>query len=113
MIEGLPTNSPVILNLINPKEKVWGILLSLSNVGITLRGINLDTFDDWIRQVARGGDEQTVDLVTMFIPIFRLERLFLDEPVGSVPSYSDYFEQVVGMSLRQYLRLPEEAVVNR
>ena len=111
MIEGLPNNSLVIVNLINPKEKVWGVLLSLSNVGLTLRGINLDTFDDWIRQVARGGDEQTVDLVTMFIPLLRLERLFLDEPVGSVPSYTDYFEQVVGMPLRRYLRLPEEVGV--
>lgn len=110
MIEGLPTNSFVILHLITPKEKVWGVLLSLSNVGVTLRGINLDTFDDWIRQVARGGDEQPVDLVTMFIPLFRLERLFLDEPVGSVPSYADYFEQVVGMPLRRYLRLDEVGV---
>ena len=106
MVEGIPTHSLVILNLISPKEKVWGVLLSLSNVGITVRGINLDTFDDWIRQVARGGEE-TVDLVTMFIPLFRLERMFVDEPVGSVPSYADYFEQVVGMPLRQYLRLPE------
>jgi hypothetical protein len=113
MIEGLPTHSCVILNLINPKEKVWGVLLSLSNVGVTLRGINLDTFDDWIRQVARGGDEQTVDLVTMFVPLFRLERLFLDEQVGSVPSYTDYFEQVVGMPLRRYLALPEDIGAKR
>jgi hypothetical protein len=113
MMEGIPEHSPVILNLINPKEKVWGVLVSLSSVGLTLRGINLDTFDDWVRQVARGGDEQTVDLVTMFVPLFRLERLFLDEPVGSVPSYSDYFEQVVGMPLRRYLRLPEEVGIKR
>lgn len=113
MTEGIPDNSLVILNLINPKEKVWGVLLSLSTVGITLRGINLDTFDDWVRQVARGGEEQTVDLVTMFVPLFRLERMFLDENVGSVPSYADYFEQVVGMPLRRYLRLPEEAVAPR
>ena len=113
MIEGLPDHAPVIVNLINPREKVWGVLVAMSNVGVTLRGINLDTFDDWIRQVARGGEEQTVDLVTMFVPLFRVERLFLDEPVGSVPSYSDYFEQVVGMPLRQYLRLPDEAGVKR
>lgn len=113
MVEALPTHSLVIANLINPKEKVWGVLLSLSPVGVTLRGINLDTFDDWIRQVARGGEEQTVDLVTMFIPLFRLERMFVDEPVGSVPSYTDYFEQVVGMPLRQYLRLPEGVGVTR
>ena len=106
MIEGLPVHSLVILNLINPKEKFWGVLMSLSAVGVTLRGISIDAFNEWVLQLARGG-EQDLDLVTMFVPLFRVERMFLDEPVGSVQSYSDYFHQVVGKSPEEYLGIAD------
>lgn len=92
----------VILNLVNPKEKFWGVLRSMSTVGVTLRGINIESFEDWVRQIGRGED-QTLDLVTMFVPLFRVERIFLDEPVGPVPSYSQLFTEVVGMSPAKYL----------
>lgn len=105
MIEGLPPNALVILNLVNPKEKFWGVLLSISAVGITLRGISLESFNEWVLQVARKDDESSLDLVTMFVPLFRVERLFLDEAVGSVKSYADYFEEMVGVSPGQYLSL--------
>jgi hypothetical protein len=95
MIEGFEPSSLVIVNLINPKEKFLGTLRALSPAGLTIRAINLDTFDDWMRQIARG-DEAEIAPVTMFVPLFRLERLFLDEPSGALPSYAQLFEQVVG-----------------
>lgn len=106
MIEGLPENAIVIVNLVNPKEKFWGVLRSLSGAGLTIRGINLDSFQDWVAQIAHR-DETSLDLVTMFLPLFRLERLFVDEAVGAVKSYSDYFEDVVGMRPEEYLGLSE------
>jgi hypothetical protein len=109
-VEGFPPGAIVIVNLVNPKEKFWGILKSLSPVGMTIRGINLDSFEDWIRQLARGAEEdQTLDLVTMFVPLFRLERLFLDEPVGAVKSYSEVFQDVVGKAPQHYLELEERS----
>lgn len=102
MIEGLPQNAVVIVNLVNPKEKFWGVLLSMSAAGLTLRCINLDSFEDWVRQIA-SREETSIDLVTMFFPLFRLERLFLDEPVGAIPSYSEHFAEVVGMTAEKYL----------
>ena len=75
MIEGLPRNAIVIVNLVNPKEKFWGVLLSVSAAGLTLRGINLDSFEDWVRQIV-ARDETSIDLVTMFFPLFRLEKMF-------------------------------------
>jgi hypothetical protein len=105
-LEGFERGAIVIVNLVNPKEKFWGVLRSLSPVGLTIRGINLDSFEDWIRQIARGEDEdQNLDLATMFVPLFRLERLFLDEPVGSVKSYAEVFRDVVGKTPQQYLEL--------
>ena len=44
-------------------------------------------------------------LITMFVPLFRVERVFLDEPSGAIKSYGQRFEEVVGMSIQQYLHL--------
>ena len=102
MIEGFELQSLVIVNLVNPKEKFFGMLRGLSAAGVTMRAINLDSFDDWIRQIARG-EEQEIVMITMFVPLFRVERIFLDEPAGAIQSYSQRFEQVVGMPISDYL----------
>src|SRR6202035_3776926 len=81
----------VIVHLITPTEKFWGVLQDLGVAGVTLRGINLSSFDDWMGQAARRGD-QTLGLSTMFVPLFRVERdLGLaeeggDEELGGLPS---------------------------
>jgi len=102
MTEGFAKDSIIIVNLVNPKEKFWGHLSTLSAAGLMMRGINLDSFEDWVRQLARG-DEPNLDLVTMFVPLFRVERIFLDEPVGAVRSYSEFFEEVVQTPVRKFL----------
>jgi hypothetical protein len=104
MIEGFEQSALVIVNLVNPKEKFFGILNSLSAAGVTLRGINLESFDDWTRQIAHD-EEQNIDLVTMFFPMFRVERIFLDEPSGAIKSYQQRFRDVVGVDVREHLRL--------
>lgn len=102
MIEGFEPDALVIVNLVNPKEKFFGVLTALSPAGITLRAINLDSFDDWLRQLAKK-EEPNLDLITMFVPLFRVERVFLDEPSGSIKSYGQRFEDVVGLTVQQYL----------
>ena len=104
MIEGFEKSSLIIVNLVNPKEKFFGVLNALSAAGVTMRAINLDSFDDWLRQIARD-DEPDLDLLTMFVPLFRVERIFLDEPTGAIKSYAQRFEDVVGRSLKEYLGL--------
>lgn len=95
--------SAVLLNLQNPKEKIWGILLSIRASGVTLRGIDLNSFDDWSRAVARG--ERDMGLSTVFFPIHRVERLTADESVGNVPSLAETFEARVGQDVWSYLAL--------
>ena len=102
MIEGFEPQSLVIVNLVNPKEKFFGVLSSLSAAGVTARAINLDSFEDWVRQIARG-EEVEIDLLTMFFPLFRVERIFLDEPAGAIKSYSQIFEDIAGRPIREYL----------
>ncbi len=106
MIEGFDPQSLVIVNLVNPKEKFFGVLRTLSAAGVTMRAINLDSFDDWIRQIAKD-EEPDIDMFTMFVPLFRVERIFLDEPAGAIKSFSQRFEDVVGRSIHDYLGLPD------
>ena len=58
------------------------MLRALSPAGVTMRAVNLDSFDDWIHQVARD-EEPEIEMMTMFVPLFRVERIFLDEPAGA------------------------------
>ncbi len=104
MIEGFERNALVILNLVNPREKFFGVLVALSPAGVTIRAINLDSFDDWIHQIARD-DDVDLGLLTMFVPLFRVERIFLDEPTGAIRSYSERFGDAVGKPIHQYLQL--------
>lgn len=97
-------NSIVVVTLHTPREKVWGELLALTPAGITVRGIDLNSYDDFVRQVMHP-EEDRVGLPTVFFPMLRVERISLDEPSGSIPSLADLFEQKVGRSLKDYLAL--------
>ena len=38
----------VLVTLQNPREKFWGMLLALTPAGASLRGVDLQSFDDFI-----------------------------------------------------------------
>lgn len=97
-------HSIVVVSLHAPKEKVWGELVAIHPAGITVRAIDLNSFDDFIRQVLHP-DGDRVGLATLFFPMTRLERIALDEPSGSIPSLAAVFERKVGRSLPEYLAL--------
>ncbi len=109
--------SAVVVNLQNPKEKVWGVLLAVQASGITVQGIDLNSFDDWSRAVARGDRE--MGLSTVFFPIHRVERVSVDATVGSVPSLVETFEARTGQDVWSYLGLsrrlpaPDEGPASR
>jgi hypothetical protein len=97
-------HSIVIVTLHTPREKVWGELVALNPAGVTLRGMDLNSFDDFVRQVLHPEGDR-VGLPTVFFPMQRIERVALDEPSGSIPSMADLFERKVGRSLKDYLAL--------
>lgn len=98
-------NSVVVVHLHSPREKVWGVLLALTGSGLTVKGIDLNSFEDWSRQVASG--EESIGLSTVFYPMQRVERVELDETVGGIPSCRDTFEQRTGKDLFRYLKVRE------
>jgi len=95
-------NNIVIVSLVSPKEKVWGQLLLLETKGITLRGIVLDSFDDFVQQIVNQ-EETTVGMTTVFYPMHRVERIAADEPSGSIPSLAERFQRKVGLTIQEYL----------
>jgi hypothetical protein len=94
-------NSIVVVSLHTPREKFWGQLLEINSAGITIRGLDLSTFNEWLSQLK---DLSPLGLATVFFPLYRVERVELDEPVGEVPSLADSFHQQTGRTFREYLR---------
>ncbi|HEX9732104.1 MAG TPA: hypothetical protein VGG06_08945 [Thermoanaerobaculia bacterium] len=94
--------SIVIVHLAGPTEKYWGVLETIAVHGVTLRCLNVESFDDWTRSIAYE-TSPSLGLATIFFPMGRVERMFLDERVGEVESLRDLFERRVGRSLERYL----------
>lgn len=76
--------------------------MALRQEGITLRGIPVESFDDFVRQVARRTGE-ALSLTTAFYPMHRIERLARDEASAGIPSLSDRFHEQVGTSIQEYM----------
>jgi hypothetical protein len=95
-------HSIVVISLHTPKEKLWGELLSINQSGVTMRGIDLNSFDHFVNQI-NGPDSERTGLPTLFFPMNRVERIALDESSGSIPSLSEMFARKVGRPLAEYL----------
>ncbi|MFN8005597.1 MAG: hypothetical protein U0V70_00930 [Terriglobia bacterium] len=92
--------SVVLVTLHSPRERIWGLLLDLTPSGITICGIDLSAFEDWLGQL---GTEEEMGLSTIFYPLHRVERVAQDERMGKLPSLHDRFRQKTSKSLADYL----------
>ena len=95
-------DSIVIISLHSPKEKIWGILMEINPSGVTIRGIDLNSFDHFVSQINQL-DAERVGLPTVFFPMTRIERISLDQPSGLIPSMAEIFERKIGRTLTDYL----------
>lgn len=102
---GIGPGSLVLLHLVDPNEKYWGVLEELGISGITVRAINLNSLDDWMRSLSYE-EEAGLGPSTIFFPLRRVERMSLDEPMGSVESLGQMFERRVGRSIQEVLGMP-------
>ena len=78
----------VIVTLGNPREKVWGVVLGLSQEGLSVGGVELSSFDDLVRMVKEG---EPASSSVIFFPMHRIERVELDLPDGALNSLSQRF----------------------
>jgi hypothetical protein len=96
----------VILYLKEPKERFWGVLRSLDSTGVSALGVDLQAFEDWLRQVAdTAAPDITPSLV--FFPLLRVEKILLDMPSGEIPSLAERFESRTGRNLLAYLGISD------
>jgi len=95
--KGLGPGTPVLLYLHSPREKVFGVLVSLQPAGVSVRGIDLNALEDWVRQEARG--EEGLGLVTLFYPMHRIERVEKDETAGDLEGIADRFRRETGRTV--------------
>ena len=98
---GIEPGAPVIVNLQSPREKLWGVLRELTPAGVFVRGIDLNTFDDWVQMIVRG--ERNMGLTHQFLPMWRVERVALDESLDDIPSLAAQFYTRVGLTVSEYL----------
>ena len=94
----------VVVNLHSPREKMWGVVLRMDAMGLTIRGIDLSSFDDWVSEIARGAENMMMGLSTLFIPMHRVEKIVMDQTSGAAHSCSESFEHRTKMSVIDYLR---------
>lgn len=78
----------VIATLGNPREKIWGVVLSLKVEGLSLCGVELSSFDELISMVKHG---EPFSSSVLFFPMHRIERIELDLPNGNAESLSQRF----------------------
>ncbi len=92
----------VVLVLRDPKERIWGRLLGLEASGIAIRGVELTPWEEILTLVKHGEPDQTA-LGTRFVPMHRVDHLYLDEPSSGVGSLADEFMQRTGRSPEEFL----------
>ena len=96
----------VLVTLNSPREKFWGVILELATTGLGMRGIDLNSFDDFARLVRDG---EPVAASAVFFPMHRVERIELDVRSGGIPSLSDRFAAKSGRAAASVLHLAAPA----
>lgn len=97
------TGSMVVVTLGNPRDKFWGMILSLAPEGLSLSGIELASFEDFVVMVKDG---EAFSPAIVFFPMHRIERIELDLPDGSLPSLSQRFSAKTGLQPAELLISP-------
>ena len=84
----------VIVTMCNPREKFWGMILSIAPEGLRLSGADLASFED-IAAMVREDEPFTPSVV--FFPMHRIERVDLDRSDGNLSSLAQRFHAKTGL----------------
>ncbi len=94
----------VVVTLGNPRDKFWGMILALAAEGLSMTGIELASFEDFVVMVKDG---EPFSPAVVFFPMHRIERIELDLPDGSLPSLSQRFLTKTGLDPAALLGSPQ------
>lgn len=93
----------VVLITNHPRERWFGRLLGLEASGVALRGFDLSPWEE-VLNLIRSGEGDQVAVGTRFVPMHRIESLYLDEPSSGVPSLAQVFLQRTGQTVESFLQ---------
>ncbi len=96
----------VVVTLHTPREKFWGAVLRLSTAGISVCGVDLNSFDDFAALVKAGEAGPCV----VFFPMHRVERMELDARNGAIPSIAERFAEKSGRTAATILHPSQDDV---
>ena len=85
----------MVVTLGNPRDKFWGMILSLAPEGLSMSGVELASFEDLVVML-KDGEPFTPAVV--FFPMHRIERIELDLSDGNLPSLSQRFSAKTGLN---------------
>ena len=94
----------MVVTLGNPRDKFWGMILALAPEGLSMSGIELASFEDFVVMVKDG---EPFSPAVVFFPMHRIERVELDLPDGNLPSLSQRFSTKTGLHPAALLGGPE------
>jgi hypothetical protein len=97
----MDTGQLVLVTLNNPREKFWGTLLSLTPAGVNVRGVDLQSLDDFI-QLVKSGEPATASVI--FFPMHRVQRIELDGRNGELPSLAEQFAGKTGRRAEEFFQ---------
>ncbi len=100
----------MVVTLGNPRDKFWGLILALAPEGLSMTGIELASFEDFVVMVKDG---ESFSPAVVFFPMHRIERIELDLPDGSLPSLSQRFSTKTGLNPAQLLGGPQPRGANQ
>ena len=97
--EAFGPGSVVLVTLNHPREKYWGAVIAITPAGISLRGVDLNSFEDFVRQIKDGED---VVPSAVFFPMHRVERMEMDSRNGEIPSMQERFFSKTARSFSEF-----------
>jgi hypothetical protein len=98
------TGQLVLVTLQNPREKFWGVILSLTPAGLSLRGVDMESLEDFTRMV-KSGEPASANVV--FFPMHRVQRVEVDNRANGLPSLAEQFAAKTGVNVSKYFQEPQ------
>ena len=92
----------VVVVLQSPRERIWGALLGLDAAGVAIRGLDLTPWEE-VLSLVRTGESDQVALGTRFLPMHRVEAMYLDEASSGAPSLAETFRNRTGQAAHAFL----------
>jgi|SRR5581483_101935 len=90
----------VLVTLNNPREKFWGAIVELAAAGLSIRGLDLNCFEDSASMLHSG---EAFDPNLVFFPMQRVERIELDTGAPGIPSLSQRFASKTRLNPERFL----------